>query len=1013
MSPETSKDEIKVDKKQEELKKIAKEIVVDTKQKEQLEANLDNWLNDLTVGGIILEAIKDNLWKLKPEKAKEYKALLKALNKDATISDGTENLNRDGRLEKMDQEFDKQETKDKKIMKENKLKEEKNQKSVKEEEKRIQLEAKKAEKETQNSKKELEKASKETKEVANKLLDSKEKELNTEIKNLDKINSDITQAKEEKKDYKDKFTNLEIELHNAITKIQTSTIDEKDEKEEIEKLNNAFEKKITHLAMLINWVEDKINDLEKNKRDTENNVNQLQNEKQALEAVRPENIQEKAQDTTAIETAKIQGMTYDENTNNFNYYWKAISRNQITAENTIENEIKKQKIPLDAKMEELLNGNQKFDVAKNFFEKWDENTYNYIFDQIKAKWEAITAEAKDPMVRNFYQFVEVYAKGTDINAIISNIKIGVEKKNYEQWARLVTLEKESTNTKWEKEKIEKIITRWSQEHMQEMRSKSSEARILIDNTSRDWNFNNFDNKWNYMTFKKYIETHPDYITNNNLQKIINGIKEYKPQEKTADAHETLNDLKNGYANVLTNYITTHPELMPAYITYLRPENVTMLGVDTETQNANLRKITSSEKFKTSEKTNENITNIQSLTEVINGQPKGKLEATMNKGIDAVIKIFGKDFVMGILESFWGKWFLKKFCWRFKLDYEKTFASIDKMYKDKYELTPEQKGILKTNYDMFKGKDKDWENNIKWVDGNNVKFSKTKIEDEYSKTFINKENFKHLDPNLVLNTFNKLKITNNGYVFKNNDQYEINTEKLEKEQGSEIFKNIYTQITKSNNIRDNVQDAGNIVSRTNSIYNTDSKDTLERETATNNRKKQWINDAGDIALYYGAFLMKWSENIAYVRTENPVVWEENRVDEDAKNKADIETKKTTEEAKAKTEKEAKNITDNTDSKYIDSTGLLNKEADKISLDKVITNADITKATIILWDKNILNGSKEKNKPRDIEKKDGKRIFTDTKIKVNIKEWDKVIPIVEEAKKTAETPTTAAKKEVKNS
>jgi protein-tyrosine phosphatase len=77
-----------------------------------------------------------------------------------------------------------------------------------------------------------------------------------------------------------------------------------------------------------------------------------------------------------------------------------------------------------------------------------------------------------------------------------------------------------------------------------------------------------------------LDTKDATFVQDNLATIIEQIKNYEPEAGKADAGENINDLKNGYANVLNDYIT-NPEhytndLLMTYIDYLDTTNMNIL-----------------------------------------------------------------------------------------------------------------------------------------------------------------------------------------------------------------------------------------------------------------------------------------------------------------------------------------------------------------------------------------------------------------------------------------------------
>jgi hypothetical protein len=92
----------------------------------------------------------------------------------------------------------------------------------------------------------------------------------------------------------------------------------------------------------------------------------------------------------------------------------------------------------------------------------------------------------------------------------------------------------------------------------------------------------FDGKGNYKSLQKYIKANPDKIATN-FKNIADAILVYQNKStdkktiaETADMYEDINALKNGYANVMTDYIITHTEILDTYCSYLTTDNMNIL-----------------------------------------------------------------------------------------------------------------------------------------------------------------------------------------------------------------------------------------------------------------------------------------------------------------------------------------------------------------------------------------------------------------------------------------------------
>jgi hypothetical protein len=86
----------------------------------------------------------------------------------------------------------------------------------------------------------------------------------------------------------------------------------------------------------------------------------------------------------------------------------------------------------------------------------------------------------------------------------------------------------------------------------------------------------FDGKGNYKSLEKYIKANPQKFEDN-FKNIMDSILAYTNKTTdTTDKYEDLNDLKNGYANIITDYIVANQKFMDRYQSYLTKPNMDIL-----------------------------------------------------------------------------------------------------------------------------------------------------------------------------------------------------------------------------------------------------------------------------------------------------------------------------------------------------------------------------------------------------------------------------------------------------
>lgn len=178
-------------------------------------------------------------------------------------------------------------------------------------------------------------------------------------------------------------------------------------------------------------------------------------------------------------------------------------------------------------------------------------------------------------------------------------------------------------------KTEKIVVRWTQDHMQALRAEKATIPTPTREANKPENgINQFDDIWNYQAFKKYLEntdgTGKKELSEHMLE-ITTQILNYKPAPGTADAWEDLNGLKNGYCNILSDFIVANKSdtnLVQSYLNQVKANNE-LLGRDTETIRINVNKLQAA---------NINVASVLSATlikDIYNQNPQNVLEQGKN------------------------------------------------------------------------------------------------------------------------------------------------------------------------------------------------------------------------------------------------------------------------------------------------------------------------------------------------------------------------------------------------
>lgn len=355
--------------------------------------------------------------------------------------------------------------------------------------------------------------------------------------------------------------------------------------------------------------------------------------------------------------------------------------------------------------------------------------------------------------------------------------------------------------------------------------------------------------WDFKKFETELIQKP--LTKDTLASVMDNISNYNKVTTNTPAN------KNGYAEVLLNHLikNKNPDLLSKYITALKGD-LTLLGSDKVTQNANYSKL-----LPQIDKNKPEYKDLLAVKFLINNQTSEDLSKSIKENLNQVIEQYGAMLLTAIEWVVGGKGKLAEFCKKWKL--EQYFPTIEKFYETRYSLSVDQKAALQVPYDLqgqFVGGDK-------IVD--NVICDKEKIQNYYSKDRLaihktewnNKDNFHLLDPILVsraiqdkdnkLTEFSNLIIPGdkkNGeqqYIF--NDAVKLTLSQEQAIVGHMVTdQSLWTNISKLNDEL-----------RWESVYGKPNSNAAEVKT---------LSDENDVAMAFGACLMKGGKDLKYVISE---------------------------------------------------------------------------------------------------------------------------------------------------
>ena len=526
------------------------------------------------------------------------------------------------------------------------------------------------------------------------------------------------------------------------------------------------------------------------------------------------------------------------------------------------------------KTDEVLNKNRTEETAKDFLEKWqNENTFNIVFDKISSihkidlmNYKNENNKTDEDRIKHFVEIIKTYTKNSENTKEISGIslKTADTDSKYPIWTRMIIYQ--------DKEGKTREITFWSQDKMRQRKAEKFDIKNV--DISQELPLDQFNGNGNYRALEKYIQANSQKFEEN-FKHIVEAVLKYEKPTTTSDNDENSDSLKNGYANVITDYIVIHPSLLPTYESYLKDTNLNILWTDKTTRIANFNKLVPLRQKNRGTMEEETKKSILEFWKKIGFQEKMTPTEIVSKGIDSLINQFG-PMLFSILKMFGiGKWSLLNM-------FPQAKDKINEIYKKEFALSNDQITKIRSIGDF-----KIWENPIfswetpttgEWKDKKNIRLETW---DDIKKQFDEKKQTKYIDTILIENNYYKdinvnvlqkwLSLYDTNKKMNINDIVTITTDKTTgkqsiteiKEGKKEIFKWIMKSILENDATRKAIADA-NWEIATEKEDKGKSKWANEYGEKIDTRYK--IGNQKDIARYLTASLFS-NKDLSYVMTEN--------------------------------------------------------------------------------------------------------------------------------------------------
>lgn len=604
--------------------------------------------------------------------------------------------------------------------------------------------------------------------------------------------------------------------------------------------------------------------------------------------------------------------------------------------------------------EDILASNRNETTATEFFETSQkdnfEATMNYLIDteHILENTDLLafisTNSTLKNNVDNFVALTKTYLWAEKVKSL----KIGKASDKF--WSKFpagtlliqydATTDKEKYATRWTNEYLQKLIAQKAIPNKPEGGYDISGFHSVDRTNTEKWIYAFNDDNGNFWAFERFIaEKGKDwsYMTNN-LPQIIDQINKYDivksityeedsewkyikekdkynlattdelasntqkyTQNKETRSGLTETEIRNWYANVLTDYMMTHSDLMSVYITHLTVENINILWGDKETRTKNYHRLFFSDveknilrpeidnllnKLKPEEK-KALLLQLADVKNLIADIDKKTIGETIEQTFDNLLDALG-PMLFSILK-FLGigkRWFLIMF--------PSLKDKIDSIYKEEYGLSKEKiaaiNGIVEakdSSGDIFifsADEIKDGINTVVFDNGKDIQKQFNKKQKTYIDLIMwDAKHYKEININVFakwLDTYNnitfkkdttkykKIEDVINKKTDKEKDITDKNTttESIDSIEDPDLFKKIMETILNSDDTRARIAKA-----------NEEIKTPITTDTDSWKYNDQWLVKGQDtdrylisseqsIARYLTAGLFS-DKDLSYVMTEN--------------------------------------------------------------------------------------------------------------------------------------------------
>ena len=170
------------------------------------------------------------------------------------------------------------------------------------------------------------------------------------------------------------------------------------------------------------------------------------------------------------------------------------------------------------------------------------------------------------------------------------------------------------------------------------------------------------------------------LNSDDLLKLLQDTSSYNAPE-----WQDFISIKNWYSEAILNYVLNTPALLPNYLAALTPTTLSYLGTDKATEVKLYNMLVKSDACRKlipdGSDAQKNLLSVKFAIEKID---QISFREGMKQNFDQIIKDYW-SILLSAFELFGWKWSLKGFCDTFHIDYDKNFASIEKLYDDVYQF----------------------------------------------------------------------------------------------------------------------------------------------------------------------------------------------------------------------------------------------------------------------------------------------------------------------------------------